>query len=382
MLRTGLVLAGLTASVLLLGTGCALKSSAESTGKFTEEEMETIMYPAKTALPAASGGFTITVGSDVLTVDEVIGQRKAEFGEIAKQAGNYEQFEAQAADLMQAVVANKIADLLLYQKARSQMPDHIDDDFMEKIVDDEITRFVASHGGNYSDAEKAIKAMGLDWKDFRDYQKRVIITQSYLASEIKRDRPIKYSEIVEYYEAIRDEQLTSKPFIQFRLIDIDFAEIEVPDVNDPPSIEELAKAKADEITDKMEASEESFAILAKEYSDGFAADDGGLWEPVSPGSLASPYDVLEEKAKKMRVGDVSALFQLEGHIFIMQLVKRSEGSVIPLEAVQSRIEQELEFKQRKTAIDGLMMKMLRQVDVNDVREFVGFCLKKAYDNSF
>lgn len=280
---------------------------------------------------------------------------------------------------MQAVVANSIADLLLYQQAKKAMPDNVDDGVLDKFVDEEINRFLASYGGNYSEAEKAIARMDMNWKSFRDYQKRMMIVQSYIAGKVKKDRPLKHSELLDYYNRVKDERFTVAANMQFRLIDIDFKKIS-QDVDALVKAEDKGSQIADEVFSKL-VSGQDFAELAKQYSNGYTAQQGGLWEPVVMGNLASPYDIIEQKAAVMVPGTFSEPIKTDGHIFIIYLISYSPKTVKSFEQVQGQLEQEMAFLQKKKAIDDLIAKTLENVDVAGVDNFVNYCLQEIYNKA-
>lgn len=373
--KIAIITCSIVSAAALITTGCS--SEITTKGKFTDEQMQHIQQPITVGLPEPTGGFTISVGSELLTADKIVEQRLEEFAQSAKSAKSFDQFRQTAAPTMHSIVTNNIADLLLYQQAQKAIPENVDDEFMAKIVDEEVNRFIANYGGNYSEAEKAVHELGLDWKGFRDYQKRLIIVQSYIAGRTKQDRPIKYDDIVDYYDSIKQRRFATKPEIQFRLIDIQIDKFVQPDPNSQQGPTELAMDKANKIIEEFNAGQ-PFAGLAKTHSHGFTANQGGLWKPVSPGSLASPYDILETAAAEMNAGDISKPLKTDNHIFIMQLVKKTQANVIPFEKVQNRLEQELKFMQRRNAVDRLMTKIVKQVDANEINSFADFCLLQIY----
>ena len=69
------------------------------------------------------------------------------------------------------------------------------DEQLDKAVDTEIKQFLAGFNGNYADAEKAIKKMGMDWKSFQGVSEEADIgavfslggTQGQAAYYLQRD---------------------------------------------------------------------------------------------------------------------------------------------------------------------------------------------------
>ena len=116
-------------------------------------------------------------------------------------------------------IDNKVSNIVLHQKAKKEMKEGIDEQ-LDKAADTEVKQFLAGFNGNYADAEKAIKKMGMDWKSFREYQKKLILVQYFLSEELKDKRPITYSEMRDYYENSKAEQFHTPATVQFRVIDI------------------------------------------------------------------------------------------------------------------------------------------------------------------
>lgn len=122
-----------------------------------------------------------------------------------------------------------------------------------------------------------------------------------------------------------------------------------------------------------------FAQLAKQYSHGYAADDGGLWEPATKGSLAKPYDTIEQQIQNMTKYEIAGPMRSGEHFFIIQLEYKTDGGIVPFTKVQQRLASELEFMRRKRMVDEMMYKFSKQVDLDDKSDFVESCLIQAYN---
>ncbi|MDO8301710.1 MAG: peptidyl-prolyl cis-trans isomerase, partial [Sedimentisphaerales bacterium] len=327
-------------------------------------------------LPSCSGGMVLPVNGELITVNEVISSQLEELRPMAEK-GDYLDFRRNARPLIDQGISNRISNIVLHQKAKKEMKEGIDEQ-LDKAADTEIRQFLAGFNGNYADAEKAIKKMGMDWKSFREYQKKLILVQYFLSEELKDKRPITYSEMHQYYENAKDEQFHTAAMIQFRLIDIVPARFK-PDANDPNlTREKAAQRLADTVMEKLKAGED-FGALAKQYSyDPVRAPLGGLWTPVSVGSLAAPYDVLETAAAKLEPGQVAGPIEAKDRIFILKLESKRAESYEPFEKVQHTVEISIKLQRRKDAVDKMVNKLMAQADVGDRNVFLELCLQKAY----
>ena len=160
-----------------VGGGC--RSKTLPTGKFSDEEMANIKLVEHGNLPLPAGGFVLSIGTETITVDEIVSLAWGNAG-WERWRGSFERFKIQARDVVKDIVLGKVSDILLYQKARRKAPENIDE-VLEKAVESEVNRFVTGYGGNYAEAQEAITAMGLDWQGFRDYKKREMLIQSYIS---------------------------------------------------------------------------------------------------------------------------------------------------------------------------------------------------------
>jgi parvulin-like peptidyl-prolyl isomerase len=356
------ILVSLTLFLISLSAGCG---PSESTGKFTEEEMEAIPMATTDHLPEPSGGLVLSVYTETITAEEVILMIADELKSRAKLAKPG--FKAEVRNQIAQIVQSKVLDILLYQQARKNSPDNIDD-ALEKAVEKEVNQFVADYGGNYAEAQKEIIRSGFtDWGDFRDYKKKLILTQSYLSSELEDNTPITHSELLDYYNLKKDEFFQWAGKLEFRLIDIQI---------DTMSSKAAAMAKAELVFAKLSAGDD-FAVVAKQYSDGLRAADGGLWADVTIGNLAEPYDILEIRSEKMKSDEICEPIATDSHIFIMKLISRKDAGSQPFEDVQGKIEKYVRLQRQRNKFDEVVAGFIEQANIADMDRFIDSCTETA-----
>jgi hypothetical protein len=341
--------------------------------KYTEEELAQIPQPKRTGLPQPTGGFALAVGNDTVTAEEVIAPVREKLVPFA-QGRSIDEFAQQAGPLLSRSLMNRISEILLYQKAKKQAPDDIDEK-LDKAVEAETRRFILSFGGDYAKAEEFLhERYGMDWKEFRKYQKRMILSQSYLHGMMPEEGPITFSDIQEHYNSQQDIYQIDES-ITIRLIEIDLDKLKQTDPN--ISIEKQAMALANELVSRIESGED-FGELAKQYSTGYRADFGGLWPAIKPESLAEPYDVIAEKAVSMQAGDIAGPIDTGQHILIVKLEDKQISGSIPLEQVQKEIEEEIKINRKNEAFNKAMNKVFEEAAITGVDIFVTFCIEKLY----
>ena len=355
---------------LLLAVGC------ESKPKYTDVQLELMPPPQKQGLPEPSGGFVLAVAGEVITSKEIVTTVMERFRPVA-QRNDFEQFKTLTRPALEQLLTSKISSILLYDEAKNDVAEEIEAQ-LKKAVNNEVARFLAGFGGDYARAEDALKQMGMDWQSFREYQEKMILSQSYIQSQLPEDKPITYSELTDYYDRMKGELFFKPAMIRFRLIDIEVAKVEAAEPNE--SRQEKAKALAGEVVGRIQQGAD-FGKLAKRYSHGHRRQLGGLWKPVHPESLAEPYDVLAAEADRIRPGQTAGPIEADGHIFIMKLEEKQPEGFKPFDEVQKEIEARIDFERRKTAIDELSAKLVQQAALGEKDAFIDFCLKKIYQAS-
>ncbi len=357
--------------MLALICGCEV-----SKPQFTDEQMSRIPPVQKDGLPAASDGFVLAVGGETITSNEIITEQLLDHFRPIAQRNGLEQFKNQARPDIEQLLTTRISNILLYQQAKREAGTGIDlEDALDKATESEVRKFVADFRGDYAKAEEALKQMGMDWHSFREYQRKMILSQDYIRQQLPEPKPITYSELVSCYNEMKDEFFAAPSTITFRLIDIQITRLEVTDPNQ--SRLEQAKELAGELMERLKKGED-FGELAKRYSHDHRASFGGLWQPVQPQSLAKPYDILASEAEKIQPGQLAGPIEAGEHIFITRLEERNPKSYEPLEKVQKEVEAKIVFDRRRKAADEFEAKLTQQTSLKEREKFIDFCLEKIY----
>ncbi len=358
---------------------CWMGGCGQKQGRFTEEQMQAFPLAERQNLPGASGGMAISLHSETITVDEVL---QAVEEPLRPAAGQMERqtFVRQSLPLIRQAIRSKTSDILLYAQARKHAPDNVDD-ALDRAVQQEINRFIASYNNNYALAEARIRQMGMDWRSFREYQRKLMLTQSYLSSKLNADVRFTHSQMREHYEAVKAEQFCRSGTLEFHAIDLVPAQLDSEHIAEGQTADEAAMELAKKLVAQARAGGD-FAELAREHSHGPLARNGGRWRPVTIGAeaLAEPYDVLEDVALTLEEGEISDPVVHEDHIFIVWLNRKELGGCKPFSEVQAQIEQQLEFEYRQKQYENYISELMRQVDQVELEQFAEFCANAAYDH--
>jgi parvulin-like peptidyl-prolyl isomerase len=360
--------------VICLVSGCEEK--VKST--LSDEEYEQIASAQEPERPDV-----LIVRGETLTYEEIIkspanrdrlGVSLIERLKPITKTSSLDDFKQLARAEVEEAVMSRVSNILLYQEAKQQLGENVDE-ALDKAAESELRKLILGFGGDEAIAIEALRQRGMDRQKFKEQQKRLILTQSYIASKLPNNRPITHGELVQCYNQMKDEFFLAQAVLQFRLIDIQVAKVEITDPN--MSRLEHARELAKELIRRIENGED-FGELAKHYSHGHRREFGGLWKPRDPESLAEPYDVLAVEAKKMQQGEVIGPIEVEGHIFIMKLENRTDKGYVPLEKVQQQLEQKIHADRRKESFEELNAKLLHQAALGNTEPFIQFCLEQIY----
>ncbi|MDH7599969.1 MAG: peptidylprolyl isomerase [Sedimentisphaerales bacterium] len=286
-------------------------------------------------------------------------------------------FRTKAYRYVRTTVENIVNDTLLYQQAKREGGDKLDEG-VQKAAQNVWREFVLQHGGNDAAAEEALKAQGLDRKEFLKQQKRQILTHYLVSLRLRSDQPISHKELVEAYERMKDQLFVIKPRVTFRSIDIQPSRLQLTDLGADRS--EQARQLANRLLAYIHAGQD-IAALASQYSHGPMANNGGLWDAVDPCSLAEPYDRLAKMAMDMEVGQVRGPIELGGQVFILALVDKQRPGYLLLDQVQEQVQQQILRERRRRAQEQLQNELAERAKVGQIEGFVEAFIQELYRRS-
>lgn len=354
----------LTALVLFL-YGCQTGGKSNSIDKSTN----------KTSLQKSSESPVLTVAGETITADEIVLDAKELL--IIPLSSDYERFKQEIEPELKNIITNRILNNLLYQEAKKNTREDIDK-VLESPAEANVRKFIAGFGGDYAEAEKVLEQRGMSWADFKEYQKKIILTDYYLNSLLPKPAPITYSELLAAYNQMKEESFVVLAEIAYQLIDIEPAWLQITDPNQDRL--EYARKLADELLRQLKADKDFFE-LAKEYR----APGISFPAPSKPVQLESlKYKILADEAEKLQPGDISGPIETidknqQKHIIIMKLKDKRSKGYEPLEKVQRKVEAKIISDRLKQAQDKVLGSLSRQAENELDDEFTEFCLQKIYE---
>ncbi len=193
------------------------------------------------------------------------------------------------------------------------------------------------------DLIKKLESEGMSYESFYNSMKLDLERSNLIDSEIRSKLIITEDDMLDYYNQHREDYLKEAT--------VHIASIFLTSDAVTADIESL-KQKGKEILERLKKGEK-FEVLAKEFSNGPGAEDGGDLGSI-PVSQIDPriYAVI----KDMDQGDVSDLVIRGNSIQIIKLIEKIEGRLVPFEKVkeeiyQSMYNEEIEKKYRSWTED-------------------------------
>jgi len=205
------------------------------------------------------------------------------------------------------------------------------------VGDEQIDRFIEmiKERNQLTDAQltMVLHRDGMDMERYRKSIRTEIERERLVSREVKAKVSVTPEDIKRYYHANKNKFRT-KDRVRLRHI-----LIQVHD-NPTPEEEKAAVSKAREIR-KLAIAGESFAQLARKYSQGAGASEGGGIGWVDRSSLISE---LADAAFNMSAGNISQPIRTTLGVHILKVEDRDRGSVKPLTEVEGKIKDDLNAK--------------------------------------
>ncbi len=183
--------------------------------------------------------------------------------------------------------------------------------------------------------------------EFRDDLKRRISIRKWAYGSLGETIRISEPDIHEYYAA------NQARFVQPEAINVRHILTKVPPDADEDTVA-AARQRIDDVLAKARAGRD-FAGLAKDYSEGPSASEGGDLGFAQRGTFVQPF---EDAAFALEIGEISGVVRTGYGFHIIKLVDRREGRLIPESEVAPAIREYL-FEDRLLATMANKVKALR-----------------------
>lgn len=223
------------------------------------------------------------------------------------------------------------------------------------------------------DLEKEAQKQGISWEDFQQNMRNQIITQKVISEEVGGHLSLNKEEEQKFYDEHKSELEQPEAI---RLSEILVAP--KTSANDPakdpnassggPNSEKAddaaqkaaeaealkaAEAKANDLLKQIRAGA-SFGDIAKKFSDGPSAADGGALGSFKRGQLAKE---LEDKTFAMKSGDVTDVIRTKQGYVILRVDDHQQAGIPPMKDILPKIQDALYYQKLQPALRTYLTKL-------------------------
>jgi peptidyl-prolyl cis-trans isomerase SurA len=210
------------------------------------------------------------------------------------------------------------------------------------------------------DLEKAAKEQGVSFEDFKANIRNQIITQQVMREEVGRKLQFTQGEVQRYFAAHKSEY--SRPE------SVQLSEILVSTGPNPDDAEKIAagKAKADDIEAKLHAGGD-FSQLAKTFSDGTTATEGGNFGAFRHGDLGK---VFEDATFTLKSGQYTEPIRTKQGYVIFKVDQHIAGGVPDFKDVQDQVEEKFYEARMEPAMREYLTQMREEAYIDKKAGYV------------
>jgi peptidyl-prolyl cis-trans isomerase SurA len=216
--------------------------------------------------------------------------------------------------------------------------------------------------GTMEELEKAAEAQGASYEDFKQNLRNQIVTQRVIGQEVGSHLAMNKEDVKKFYDQHKAEMERPE---QVRLSEILIAPktpakpaagANADAKPEPPSEAETeaalagAQAKAQDVLDQIHKGAK-FADLAKKYSDGPSAKDGGDLSYFKRGTLSKE---LEDKVFALKAGEVTDVIRTKQGYVILQASEHQMAGIPPMKEVEPRIQDALYMQKLQPALRAFL----------------------------
>lgn len=227
--------------------------------------------------------------------------------------------------------------------------------------------------------EKEAEKQGVSWEDFKQTQRNQIITRKVIGEEVGGHLSITKDEEQKFYDDHKSE-MAQPEYIRLSEILVAPKTLEPPKPaadatsgasTNPPADQaakeaadtaalSAAEAKANDLLKQIHGGA-NFEDIAKKYSDGPSAADGGALGVFKRGQLAKE---LEDKTFAMKSGDVTDVIRTKQGYVILKVGDHQQAGVPPMKDILPKIDDALYYQKLQPALRAYLTKLREEAYID------------------
>jgi peptidyl-prolyl cis-trans isomerase SurA len=285
------------------------------------------------------------VNNEIITRSELDKARAAAAEDARQECAGHctpEQLQVDIEDRQKNALSDLINQSLLVQRGKD-MGVSVEPDVIKKLDQIRIQNNLTS----MEDLEKAVSGQGLNWEDFKNNIRNGLLTQRVISSEVGSHLSIGREEIEKYYQGHKKE------FVRPEQVALRSIEISTEGKKDSEILELKKKAEA---TLKRIQDGDDFGEMAKRFSDGTTAKQGGYLGIYKRGELAKE---LEDVVFKLKKNEMTGIMDTKQGFLILQVMEHYDEGEQSLSKVENEITDKLYSERMEPALKDYL-KTLRE----------------------
>lgn len=184
---------------------------------------------------------------------------------------------------------------------------------------------ISNNLSSMEDLEKAVSSKGINWEDFKDNIRKGLLTQKVISQEVGSHINIGKDEVAKYYddhktEFVRPEQVALREIV---------VNTEGKKDSELPDLKKKAETALKRVKDG-----EDFGEIAKRFSDGTTAKQGGFLGVYKRGELSKE---LEDTVFKMKKNDLTEVLDTKQGYLVLQVLEHYDEGQQSLDKVENEI---------------------------------------------
>jgi peptidyl-prolyl cis-trans isomerase SurA len=279
------------------------------------------------------------VNNDVITMsdyqkaEEQLREEVAHDCQGCPQEKLFAEFKEQQKDLLRGLIDQS----LMVQRAKD-MGVSVESDVIKRLDDVRKQNGLAS----LEDLEKAVEGSGLAWEDYKTTIRNGLLTQEVVRREVGSHINIGNDEVKQYYDAHPQEFTRPEQVV--------LSEIFLSTEGKSPEEIESVQKKAEDLRNRVMKGDD-FNEIAKRYSEGSTAKDGGDLGTFKQSELAPQ---LEEVVFKMEKGQITDVIQTKTGFEVLKVENHYQAGLQPQAKVENEIMNRLYMQKMQPQMRGYL----------------------------
>jgi peptidyl-prolyl cis-trans isomerase SurA len=179
------------------------------------------------------------------------------------------------------------------------------------------------------DLQKAVEGQGISWDDYKNNIRNGLLTQQVIAHDVGPRIEIPHEDVQKYYDEHKSDFVRPEQVV--------LSEIALNTSGKTPDEIEAIRKQAEDLHQRLKNGDD-FAELAKHFSEGPTAKDGGELGAYERGQLAKP---IEDVVFALTRGDFTDVIQTKTSFEIFKVVDHFQAGLQPLDKVEGEITNKL-----------------------------------------